>query len=89
MQKKTILISNKLGLHTRAASKLVALTSKYKSTVEIIYENKKVNGKSIISVMTLAACYDTPIDIITNGEDETELMSLIVQLFEDKFHEYE
>ncbi|MBP9721669.1 MAG: HPr family phosphocarrier protein [Gammaproteobacteria bacterium] len=89
MQKKTLTIINKLGLHTRAASKLVELTSKYKSTINLVYNNKKVNGKSIIAVMTLAACYDTQIEIIIDGEDEAELMSYIEKLFRDRFQESE
>lgn len=89
MQKKKLLIINKLGLHTRAAAKLVAITTKYKSNIEIIHKNTKADGKSIIGLMTLCASMDTEIEVITNGDDEIELLQAIEKLVINKFDEHQ
>lgn len=89
MQQKKVKIANKLGLHARAAAKLVSLTSKYSSKVELIYNNKSVNGKSIMGLMMLAASEGSILEIIVDGEDELELMSHIESLISNKFNEGE
>jgi phosphocarrier protein HPr len=87
MQQKKIKIANKLGLHARAAAKLVSLTSKYSSKVELLYKNKSVNGKSIMGLMMLAASEGSELEIIVEGSDEVELMTKIESLISNKFNE--
>lgn len=89
MQERTVLISNKLGLHARAASKLVKVAGQFASTVRVSNGAKAVDGKSIMSVMLLAASQGTEIQLRTEGEDEATAMDAIVELIEDKFGEGE
>ena len=86
MIKRTVEITNKAGLHARAASKLVALTSGFSSKIQIGHE-KMVDGKSILSLMMLAAIKGTTLQVITDGEDEEQAMAAIVALIDDKFEE--
>jgi phosphocarrier protein len=86
---KDITIINKLGLHARAAAKLVALASNYQSEIEIEKEGKKINGKSIMGVMMLAANQNSIITITISGEDEDDAMNSIVYLFNNYFDEDE
>ena len=85
--KKTILISNKLGLHARAASKLVQLTNKYLSEIKISKGQISVNGKSILGILSLAACINSEVTIEAVGSDEIEAIDEIEKLFNDKFGE--
>lgn len=89
MLKKTITLTNKLGLHARAAAKLVEQASKFSSEVWISKGGKKVNGKSIMGVMMLAALKDNEVEIMVKGPDEEQALKAITQLFEKKFHERE
>lgn len=89
MQQKKILIQNKLGLHARAAAKLVSLASKYSAKIDIISKEKTVNGKSIMGIMMLAASKGTELEIIVSGDDEQELIAEITQLINNKFDESE
>ncbi|MEM7020542.1 MAG: HPr family phosphocarrier protein [Pseudomonadota bacterium] len=82
-------IINKLGLHARAAAKLVKLASRFESDVEIQRDGRKVNGKSIMGVMLLAAAQGTSIELIISGEDETDAMQEITTLINDYFGEGE
>jgi phosphocarrier protein HPr len=84
---KNVLISNQLGLHARASAKLTQLAAKFKSDVFIIKNQQKVNAKSIMGVMMLAASCGTEITIEANGEDEHQAIDAITQLFNDKFGE--
>jgi len=86
MIETTAEIINKAGLHARAASKLVALTSGFSSKIEIGHD-KMVDGKSILSLMMLAAIKGTTLKIIADGEDEDQAIAAIVALIEDKFEE--
>ena len=85
--KKKINISNKLGLHARASSKLVQLTNKFESDIQIGKEELIVDAKSILGLLSLAASYNTEIEIETNGSDEKDAMEQIIRLFESKFGE--
>ena len=82
-------IVNKLGLHARASAKLTQLASKYKSEVWIMRNNKRVNGKSIMGVMMLAAGKGSRITVETTGEDEQECSSAITTLVAERFGEGE
>jgi phosphocarrier protein len=89
MTQETIIIKNKLGLHARAANKLVDVTTQFSSSISIKHQSKTVDGKSIMSVMLLAAAKGTELTIITDGNDETEAMSAITGLIDNLFDEAE
>ena len=89
MLTRKVTIPNKLGLHARAAAKLVSTASGYASQVLLNKNGDEINGKSIMGVMMLAASQGTPLTLTVNGEDENEAMNAIVQLIEDKFGEGE
>ena len=89
MPQVTITIQNKLGLHARAANKLVDITTQYASTVSIEYNSQSIDGKSIMSVMLLAAARGSELVITTEGKDETEAMSAITALINNLFDEGE
>jgi phosphocarrier protein len=87
--RKTIVIVNKLGLHARAAAKLIHLTSRYASEIHLIKNGNAVNGKSIMGVMMLAASKGTELEITTEGEDEVAAMEAVEQLIQNRFGEAE
>lgn len=89
MIERDIDIINKLGLHARAAAKLVKLASSYDSTIEIEKDGQRVNAKSIMGVMMLAASCGITVRASVDGSDEQEAMDAVVQLFEDRFGEDE
>ena len=83
------LIINKLGLHARASAKLTQLASSFKSEVMLSRNNRRVNAKSIMGVMMLAAAKGTTISIETDGADEAEAMRALVALINNYFGEGE
>ncbi len=89
MQTREITINNKLGLHARAAAKLVAVANSYSAEVTLEKQGQRVNGKSIMGVMMLAASKGSVIAIKVSGDEEDELMRKLVELIEDKFGEGE
>jgi phosphocarrier protein HPr len=89
MQHKEIKILNKLGMHARASAKFTQLASRYRSDVWLTRNDRKVNAKSIMGVMMLAANQGATLVIETTGEDEIEAMRALVQLIEDRFGESE
>ena len=84
-----ITIINKLGLHARAAAKLVACTSSFSSDIKIGNDGGLVDGKSIMSVMMLAAGKGTILDIEIDGDDEERALTAIQLLIENFFDEAE
>jgi len=82
-----ILITNKLGLHARPAALLVQEASKYRADIEIENDGVKVNGKSIMGVMMLAAACGSEITIIADGDDAEDAIKGIRTLIESKFDE--
>ncbi|HAG71919.1 MAG TPA: HPr family phosphocarrier protein [Gammaproteobacteria bacterium] len=88
MLQANIEIINKAGLHARAASKLVTLTSSFSSTIKIGQE-KMVDGKSILSLMMLAATQGTVLQLEVEGSDEEQAMQAIKSLITDRFDESE
>lgn len=88
MLKATTTIINKAGLHARAAAKLVELTGGLESAVQIGYD-KMVDGKSILSLMMLAAVQGTEISIEVDGADEERALSAILELIANRFDEAE
>lgn len=89
MLKKKLKIQNKLGLHARASAKFVSVASKFLSEIEISKDNQVVNGKSIMGVMMLACAQGSEIELLIDGEDESELCQEITALIENKFGESE
>jgi phosphocarrier protein len=87
MLNREIEIINKLGLHARAAAKLVSCANSYQSNVHLLNNGQRVNGKSIMGVMMLAANQGTRLELETDGGDEAEAMAAIVALIEDRFGE--
>lgn len=89
MVSENIVIINKLGLHARAAAKFVNTATKFESKVKIAKDDRAVDGKSIMSVMMLAASCGTTITLEADGPDETDALSAIKELINDKFGEGE
>lgn len=89
MQKREIEIVNKLGLHARASAKLTQTAGRFASDVFIIKAGRRVNAKSIMGVMMLAAGKGTKVEIESAGADEREAMEAVVALIDDKFGEGE
>lgn len=89
MQKQTVTIVNKLGLHARAAAKLVRLASSFDSNIQLKREKREANGKSIMGVMLLAASKGTQIELIVSGSDEEEAISELASLISNRFGEDE
>jgi phosphocarrier protein HPr len=84
-----VTIINKLGLHARAASKFVNLTNRFTSKIEVSNTGKVVNGKSIMSIMLLAATQGTQLGLRIEGDDEVEAMQAITDLIAERFGESE
>lgn len=84
-----VTIINKLGLHARAAAKLVTVASQFDADIQISRGDRKVNGKSIMGIMMLAAAKDTDIKLEIHGTDEAEAMRAILELIANRFDEAE
>lgn len=84
---KEITIINKLGLHARAAAKFVNLASSFSSDITLGRDNKRVNGKSIMGVMMLAASQGTLLELSANGSDEEQAVVRIEELINNRFGE--
>jgi phosphocarrier protein HPr len=89
MIKSNILISNKLGLHARASARLTKLAGSFKSEIFLSRNTRRVNAKSIMGVMMLAAGMGTEIEIEVEGVDESEAMPALRALIEARFGEGE
>ena len=89
MQQHDIEIINKLGLHARAAAKVTQLANRYKSDISLARDGKRVNAKSIMGVMMLAAARGVQIGIEIEGPDEGEAMQALVELINNRFGEGE
>jgi phosphocarrier protein len=87
MQQREVEIVNKLGLHARASAKLTQLAAKYQSDVQMMRNGRKVNAKSIMGVMMLAAGKGSRVTIEVEGPDESDAMNAIVALIGDFFGE--
>ncbi len=87
MVKKNVTIVNKAGMHTRPASNIVKIASKYRSDFFIVKNGYRINGKSIIGVMTLAAEQGSTLTLEVEGEDEDKASAELIKFFEDGFGE--
>ena len=84
---KTLMIQNELGLHARAATKLVQTASKYPCEVTVTKDGHEVNGKSIMGVLMLVASKGTTVTLRAKGERAAEAVAAIAALIDDKFGE--
>ena len=89
MQKQSTTIINKLGLHARASAKLTKLAGSFPCQVWITKGERRVNAKSIMGVMMLAAGLGSEVEMETDGEQEAEAMQALLALLADKFGEGE
>ena len=89
MQTQEITIVNKLGLHARASAKLTKLAGSFQCDVWMSKGQRRVNAKSIMGVMMLAAGLGSQVVLETDGHQETEALQALVALIEDKFGEGE
>ncbi len=89
MIRTTATISNKLGLHARASAKLTKLAGSFRCDVWMSRGERRINAKSIMGVMMLAAGLGSQLEIETNGPDEQEAMDALLALINDKFGEGE
>ena len=89
MVKTTIIISNKLGLHARASAKLSKLAGQFSCDVWLSRGSRRINAKSIMGVMMLAAGIGVEVELECDGTDEVQANEALCALFEDKFGEGE
>lgn len=87
MIRASLTIQNQLGIHTRAAAKLVDLAKRYQSHIELIFRDRVVDAKSIMSVITLGAQKNNVVEVVLDGEDEEEALRALNTLIDDKFGE--
>jgi phosphocarrier protein HPr len=85
--KKELDIINRLGLHARAAAKFVHCAGRFESSVQVERSGRRVNGKSIMGVMMLAAACGTSIRVEVNGSDEDEALAALEALVANRFEE--
>jgi len=89
MQQREVEIVNKLGLHARASAKLTQLAAKYQCDVHMARNGRRINAKSIMGVMMLAAGKGSKVTLEADGPDEQECMAALTALINDKFGEGE
>jgi phosphocarrier protein HPr len=89
MIRHTVRVENRLGLHARAAAKLVRLASRFESEIHLSREGARqaIDSKSILGILMLAAAMGSRLVVSISGKDEVEAMDAIRKLFEDKFGE--
>ncbi|HEX4871492.1 MAG TPA: HPr family phosphocarrier protein [Nevskiaceae bacterium] len=84
---RTVPIVNRLGLHARAAARLVTLAAKFESTIRIRKGEREVSGKSIMGVMMLAAAQGSEITLVAEGSDAAQALQELTQLIAERFGE--
>jgi phosphocarrier protein HPr len=87
MIRQSITIQNKLGLHTRAAAKLVDTAKGYQSHIELIFRDRTVDCKSIMGVITLGARQHQVLDVVVTGDDEEQAIAAVIKMIDGKFGE--
>lgn len=87
MIEHVVTIKNRAGIHARPAALLVQTAGKFKAKFYIEKDNDRINGKSIMGIITLGAGYDTSLKLILEGDDEQEALEALVHLFDSKFEE--
>ena len=87
MVRRTVTIVNRLGLHARAAAKLVTLASEFESEIHLVRGARRVNGKSIMGVMMLAAAQGSEVELLAEGRDEAVAVLKLEELIRQRFGE--
>ncbi|MBM7624172.1 HPr family phosphocarrier protein [Sporohalobacter salinus] len=87
MEKVRTKITNKTGLHARPASMFSEIANQYQADVTVIYKDKEVNGKSVMTIMSLGVSQGEEITIIVEGEDEIQAVTALTDLIESDFNE--
>jgi len=87
MVSKVLTVRNRAGIHARPAAMIVKVANKFKSDFYMEKDDIKINGKSIIGVITLGAGYKSEITILCEGEDEASMAEALEQLFENRFEQ--
>jgi phosphocarrier protein HPr len=89
MIERELTIINRLGMHARAAAKFVSLASQFQSEIELERGGRRVNGKSIMGVMMLAASRGSTVRLLAQGDDEQPAIEALTELIETRFGEAE
>jgi phosphocarrier protein len=84
---RNLQVLNKLGLHARAAAKVVFIANKFVSDITLVKDNKQADARSIMKILMLSASKDSVINITVQGSDEIKAMNSIEKLFQNKFDE--
>ena len=87
MVEKEVVIKNRAGIHARPAALIVQTANRFDSQISFEKDDDRINGKSIMGIITLGAGYNTTLKVIAEGEDENEALDAIVTLFEKRFEE--
>jgi phosphocarrier protein len=87
MVERVVTIQNRAGIHARPAAILVQATKDFKSSIYFEKGDDRINGKSIMGIITLGAGYGTEIKIIAEGPDEKTAVDILVKIFDSKFEE--
>ena len=87
MTEREVEIVNRLGLHARAAAKLVQTAGRFDSRVSLVMNGDEVDAKSILGILLLAAAQGTSVTVRCEGEDEDEALEAVTRLIADRFHE--
>lgn len=80
-----LIVENRAGIHARPATEIVKVTSAYKSDIFFEKDTMKINGKSVMGIITLGATYKTKLKCICKGEDEQALLDAVSRLFKNRF----
>lgn len=87
MTRRRVKITNRLGLHARAAARFVHTASRFKARVTVARNGKTMDGKSILGILLLAASHGTDLDLTADGEDEAPALEALTSLIESGFGE--
>ncbi len=87
MVERTVTVKNRAGMHARPAALLVQTANGFSSEIYLEKDGERINGKSIMGILTLGAAYNTAIKIIADGDDESQAVDALAWLFENKFAE--
>jgi phosphocarrier protein len=87
MFNKKVVIKNRAGIHARPAALLVQTANKFDSQIFVEKDSERINGKSIMGIITLGATYKSELNIIAEGDDEKEAVAALTTLIENKFEE--
>jgi phosphocarrier protein len=87
MAEQIITVSNRAGIHARPAALLVQAANDFKSTIYLERDNRRINAKSILGIITMGAAYKSELKVIAEGEDAEQAVDTIVKLFNSKFEE--